>query len=84
MICKTNVKIEQGVAPTAITGAPPGDYDDHGERVWTPNIHGNTGNASHVSNGVEEKTIVQLLRETVAEITNGRIPAPSRRGPGFY
>ena len=68
----------------AITNTPPGDYDDAGERVWTPNIHGNTGSAGYVSNEQHQQTTVQQLREVVAEVTRGRIPAPTRRGPGFY
>ena len=70
--------------PTAITNTPPGDYDDMGERVWTPNIHGNTGAAGYVSNETQGDNAVQRLRQVVAEVTNGRIPAPPRRGPGFY
>ena len=62
---------------------PPGDYDDNGEAIWTPNIHGNTGSAGYVSNERAGESKVQALREVVAEVTNGRIPAPRRRGPGF-
>jgi len=69
--------------PRMITRAPPGDYDDWGNPVYTPNIHGNTGSAGYVSNEGSAETRVQALREVVAEITNGRIPAPQRRGPGF-
>lgn len=64
--------------------ASPGDYDDEGEPVWTPNIHGNTGHAGYVSSERRGETAVQELREVVAEVTRGRIPAPTRRGPGFY
>ncbi len=62
---------------------PPGDYDDWGDPVYTANIHGNTGYAHSVSSDTTSETRVQQLREVVAEITNGRIPAPQRRGPGF-
>jgi hypothetical protein len=62
---------------------PPGDYDDEGEAVWTANIHGNNGAAHYVSAETEQRSRVQRLREVVAEVTNGRIPAPQRRGPGF-
>ena len=65
------------------TRAPPGDYDDVGEPVWTPNVHGNNGSAHYVSAETEQQNRVQCLREVVAEVTNGRIPAPQRRGPGF-
>lgn len=63
---------------------PPGDYDDEGEVVWTPNIHGNNGSAHYVSNDVRAETVVRKLREVVAEVTRGRIPVPQRKGPGFY
>lgn len=66
------------------TRMPPGDYDDVGEPVWTPSIHGNTGSAGYVSNEAKQENRIQALREVVAEVTNGRIPAPERRGPGFY
>jgi len=62
---------------------PPGDYDDNGEAIWAPNIHGNTGSAGYVSNQRSGESNVQALREVVAEITRDRIPAPRRRGPGF-
>ena len=60
------------------------DLDDNGDPIWTPNIHGNTGSAGGVNSHAPETDAVQRLRETVAEVTNGRIPAPQRRGPGFY
>ena len=63
---------------------PTGDLDDNGEPVWTPNIHGNTGSAGYVSGEKGGNDVVQRLRDVVAEVTNGRIPAPPRRGPGFY
>jgi hypothetical protein len=66
------------------TAVPTGDYDEWGDPVWTPNIHGNTGSAGYVSNEGRQQSRVQALREVVAEVTNGRIPAPERRGPGFY
>lgn len=66
---------------------PPGDYDEEGEPVWTPNIHGNSGAAHYVSADTDfakRENRVQKFREVVAEVTNGRIPAPPpRRGPGF-
>ena len=63
---------------------PAGDYDDDGQLVWTPNIHGNNGSAHSVSSDAREKQTVDRLREIVAEVTNNRIPAPTRKGPGFY
>ena len=63
---------------------PPGDYDEDGEMVWTPNIHGNNGSAHHVSSEARQQSRVDALREVVAEVTNNRIPVPPRRGPGFY
>jgi hypothetical protein len=66
------------------TRAPPGDYDDLGDPVWAPNILGNTGSVGGREQPRPEPDAVQRLRDVVAEVTNGRIPAPQRRGPGFY
>lgn len=66
-----------------MTRMPPGDYDDGGEVVWTPNIHGNTGSAHSVSDRGQGEDAVLRLREVVAEVTCGRIPCPPRRRPGF-
>lgn len=62
----------------------PGDYDEDGEMVWTPNIHGNSGSASPLSHATSGADAVQKLREVVAEVTRGRIPAPTKRRPGFF
>ncbi len=61
-----------------------GDYDDEGRPVCTENLLGNSGAAHNVSQDQAGKSAVQLLREVVAEVTNNRIPAPIRKGPGFY
>ena len=63
---------------------PPGDYDEEGEMVWTPNIHGNNGSAHSISGDEKKQTRVERLWEVVAEVTNNRIQAPKRRGPGFF
>jgi len=67
-----------------MTRMPPGDYDDFGDAVWTPNVHGNNGAAHTVSDNARPDDVVRQLREVVSEVTNGRIPVPQRRGPGFY
>ena len=67
-----------------ITRVPPGDYDDWLNPVWTANIHGNSGSAGCVDTSHPEKDAVTRLRETVAEVTRGRIPVLAKRGPGFY
>uniref|UniRef100_A0A6M3K380 Uncharacterized protein n=1 Tax=viral metagenome TaxID=1070528 RepID=A0A6M3K380_9ZZZZ len=67
-----------------MTRDPPGDYDEHGDPVYTPNIHGNSGSASPLSHATRGNDSVQKLREIVAEVTCGRIPVPVKRGPGFY
>ena len=69
------------------TRMPPGDYDDAGDCVWTPNIAGSSGSLHNVSSEPDfayQENAVQKFREVVAEVTNGRIPVPIRRGPGFY
>lgn len=67
-----------------MTWMPPGDYDDDMEPVWTPNIHGTTGSAHNVSGDQENEDAARQLRDVVAEVTNGRIPAPTKRRIGFY
>ncbi len=62
---------------------PPGDYDEDGQRVWTDNLHGNSGSAHSVSSDRPPEDRVRALREVVAEVTHGRIPALQRRGPRF-
>ena len=52
-----------------MTRTPPGDYDEDGEAVWTPNIHGNSGAAGYVSNEARDDGAVRRLREVVAEVT---------------
>ena len=69
------------------TRMPPGDYDDIGDPVWTQSLAGNSGSAHNVTSEpdfAEWENRVQKFREVVAEVTNGRIPVPTRRGPGFY
>ena len=61
----------------------PGDYDEDGNPVWSPNLQGTSGAAHSVSSDLEGEDSVRRLRKVVAEITNGRIPEPVRRGPGF-
>jgi hypothetical protein len=63
---------------------PPGDYDEDGYPVYTDSLHGNTGSLSYVSSDKRGIDAVHKLRETVAEITKGRIPVPPRRKLGFY
>ena len=67
-----------------IPSLPPGDYTDDDEQVadrQTP--HGGTGSGHYVSGDERDRDPVQRLREVVAEVTRGRIPAPTRRGPRF-
>lgn len=61
----------------------PGDYDEDGNMVWTPNIEGNSGSAGYVSAERAEADRVTRFREVVCEVTRGRIPVPVKRGPGF-
>ena len=69
---------------TMISSTPPGDYDDEDEPVSTPNLHGNSGSASPLSHVTNGDNAVQKLRQVVAEVTHGRIPAPTKRRPGFF
>ncbi len=68
----------------AITRCPPGDYDDAGDAVWTPSLDGNSGSAGGVNSMGRDRDVVRELREVVAEVTRGRIPAPAPRKAGFY
>ena len=44
---------------------------------------GHVGSAHGVNSEKPDRNRVQELREVVAEITRGRIPAPQKRGPRF-
>ena len=60
----------------------PGDYDDDGDAFQSPSL--GPGGALHsVGTEVSADDAVARLREVVAEVTNGRIPAPVKRF-GFY
>lgn len=57
---------------------PRADYD----LDWPP-TPGSVGGAHYVSSEKPPRDRVQELREVVAEITRGRIPAPPPRSPRF-
>ena len=61
----------------------PGDYDEDGYPVYQSDHSGQMGSAGYVSSEQRERDAVRRLREVVAEVTNGRIPVPERRGPRF-
>ena len=61
----------------------PGDYDEYGDPVWQSDHAGQSGSAHYVSAEQRGWDAVKALREVVAEVTNGRIPVPERRGPRF-
>lgn len=61
----------------------PGDYDDDERLIGEDPYMPGTGGAHYVSDDKRNATTVQRLRDVVAEVTRGRIPAPVRRGPGF-
>jgi len=67
-----------------LPSCPPGDYDDAENEVAGRRApHSGTGSGHSVSSDSADWDQVQRLREVVAEITRGRIPAPKRRGPRF-
>ena len=61
----------------------PGDMDEDGRPLQLEDQHGPIGGANIQSNRERELDAVQRLREVVAEVTRGRIPAPEKRGPRF-
>ncbi len=52
--------------------------------MWTPSLDGNSGSAGGVNSMGRDRDVVRELREVVAEVTRGRIPAPAPRKAGFY
>ena len=41
------------------------------------------GSGHSVSGDAPKESVVERLREVVAEVTRGRIPVPEKRGPRF-
>ena len=61
----------------------PQDLDEDGRPLQRDDQHGPIGGANIQSHREENSDAVARLREVVAEVTRGRIPAPEKRGPRF-
>lgn len=62
----------------------PGDYEDDKlvENRYVPH-EGSSGSLHSVSSNNTAYDRVHALRQVVEEVTRGRIPTPTRKGPRF-